>query len=111
MKILDATAVIAIFNEINYPDLIDKILELGHELAIPSYVMKRELLDESTVRITRKFIKQGKIQILDENPIAEIRKFQRDFPGLGPGECDSMLANQSCNGSFCSILQMDLTLV
>ena len=61
MKILDATAIIAIFNEINYPDLIDKILELGHGLAIPSHIMASELLDKSTQKITHKFVKQNKI--------------------------------------------------
>lgn len=40
MKILDAAAIIAIFNEINCPNLIDKVLELGHDLVIPSRIMK-----------------------------------------------------------------------
>lgn len=39
MKILDATFIIALFDEIHRPDLIDKILLLGHDLVVPSHVM------------------------------------------------------------------------
>ncbi len=94
MKILDATTIIAIFHEIDCPDLMDKILELGHDLVIPSHIMKSELLDKSTLKITEKFVKQKKIQILEKNSIKEIREFQKDYPGLGLGECDSMLTYQ-----------------
>ena len=62
MKILDATTVIAIFNEINCPDLINKILELGHDLGIPSHIMNSELLDKSTFKTTRKFIQEKKFK-------------------------------------------------
>ena len=98
MKILDATTIIAVFNEINCPDLINKILELGHELVIPSHIMKSELLDKSTLKLIQKFVKEEKIQILDKNSMEEIQEFQKDFPGLGLGECDSMLSYQKLNG-------------
>lgn len=94
MKILDATTIIAIFSEINCPDLIEKILQLGHELVIPSHIMKSELLDKTTLKITQSFVEKEKIQILEKNSIEEIKEFQKDFPGLGLGECDSMLSYQ-----------------
>ena len=94
MKILDASTIIAVFHEINCPELIDKIILLGHDLAIPSHVMNSELLDKSTLKITNGFIQQDKIQILNQNTIEEIREFRKDFPGLGLGECDSMLSYQ-----------------
>ena len=97
MKILDASTIIAVFNEINCPELIDKIIQLGHDLAIPSHIMNSELLEKSTLKITNGFIKQNKIQILNHNTIEEIREFQKDFPGLGLGECDSMLSYQKIN--------------
>ena len=97
MKILDATIIIAIFNEINCPDLIDKILELGHELIIPSHVMKKELLNKSMLKVIEKFVKQEKIQILKKNSIEEIRKFQKKHQVLGLGECDVMLSYQKLN--------------
>ena len=66
MKILDASTIIAVFNEINCPELIDKIIQLGHDLAIPSHVMNSELLDKSTLKIANRFIQQDKIQILNQ---------------------------------------------
>ena len=77
MKILDATTIIAIFNEIGCPDLIEKILQLGHELAIPSHIMKSELLDRTTLKITRNLVQKEKIQILEKNSIEEIKEFQK----------------------------------
>ncbi|MCY4490564.1 MAG: hypothetical protein OXC46_03755, partial [Thaumarchaeota archaeon] len=86
--------IIAIFNEINYPELIDKIRLLGHDLAITSYVVESELLDKNSSKITEMYVQSGKIQILKNNPIKEILKFQKKFPKLGLGECYSMLAYQ-----------------
>lgn len=43
MKIFDAAAVIAVLGELDRPDLMDKLLMLGHELAIPKYVAEVEL--------------------------------------------------------------------
>jgi len=94
LKILDATTIIAIFHEISCPKLIEKIEQLGHELAIPSNIMKRELLDEITLQTTKKYVRSKTIQILNSNTIEEIREFQKDSPGLGLGECDSMLTYQ-----------------
>ena len=94
MKILDATTIIAIFNEIKCPKLIEKIGQLGHELAVPSNIMKRELLDKTTLQTTEKYVQSKTIQILNNNTVEEILEFQKDYPGLGLGECDSMLTCQ-----------------
>ncbi len=72
MKILDSSTIIAVFNEINCPELIDKIIQLGHDLAIPSHIINSELLDKSTLKITNEFIEQNKIKILNYNTIEEI---------------------------------------
>lgn len=94
MKILDATTVIAISNEIGCPELIEKIAMLGHNLAIPSHIVESELLDKNTRKITERYVLRNTIQILKKNTVKEIREFQKDLPGLGLGECDSMLAYQ-----------------
>ena len=94
MKIFDSSTIIAIFNEINYPELIDKIRLLGHDLAITSYVVESELLDKNTSKITEMCVQSGKIQILKNNPVKEILEFKKDFQRLGMGECYSMLAYQ-----------------
>ena len=94
MKILDSSTIIAITNEIKCPELIEKIGLLGHVLAIPSYIVKYELIDKNTSKITEMYVQSGKIQILKNNPVKEILKFQKKFPRLGMGECYSMLAYQ-----------------
>lgn len=93
MKILDASNIIAIFGKIDRPDLIDKILRLGHDLAVPHHVIN-ELLDTATRMTVTCMIRKRKMQVLRQNSIADIQKFQRHFPGLGPGECDVMLSYQ-----------------
>ena len=85
---------IAVCNEINCPELVEKIALLGHDLAIPSHVVESELLDNNTSKITEKYVQRSTIQILKKNTVEEIQEFRKDFPGLGLGECDSMLAYQ-----------------
>ena len=94
MKILDATTIIAIANEINCPELIEKIGLLGHDLAVPLHIMESELLDKNSLKIVEIYVQRNKIQVLKKNTMKEIREFQKDFPGLGLGECDSILACQ-----------------
>ena len=87
---------IAISNEIKCPELIEKIELLGHVLAIPSYIVKYELLDKNTSKITDMYVQSGKIQILNENTAEEVMIFQNKFSMLdiGLGECYTMLAYQ-----------------
>ena len=95
MKILDASTIIAI-SKIKCPELIEKIGLLGHVLAIPSYIVKYELLDKNTSKITEMYVQSGKIQILNENTAEEVMIFQKKFSMLdiGLGECYTMLAYQ-----------------
>ena len=56
--------------------------------------MESELLDNNTGKITEKYVQRSTIQILKKNTVEEIQEFRKDFPGLGLGECDSMLTYQ-----------------
>lgn len=94
MKILDASILIALFNEIHRPDIVDKILLLGHDLVVSSHIINDELIDNATLKATRKKVIEGKIQILDKNSIEELEEFRKRVPGIGLGECDSMLTYQ-----------------
>ena len=71
MKILDSTTIIAIFSEINCPDLINKILQLKHDLIIPLHVANEELLDKDTFESVQKFITEAieTIEQLNNKPI------------------------------------------
>ena len=54
MKIFDTLTLIAIFNDIRCPELIDKMLLLNHTLAVPSHVMREKLLDYITLENVKK---------------------------------------------------------
>lgn len=98
MKILDSSLIIAIFDEICQPELIDKILQLGHSIAIPTSVYD-EICNDSAFAGIMRLIKQDKIQILTQNTKKEISMFQKKFPGLGLGESDVMLSYQKLQNS------------
>ena len=99
MKILDSSLIIAIYDEICQPELIDKIIQLGHSIVIPSNVCDEILEDSTFVEISR-LVEQGKIQILTQNTKEEIVLFQKKSPGLGRGESDVILSYQKLrNGS------------
>lgn len=94
MKILDSSILIAIFNEIRYPDLIDKILQLDHALIITNHILTCEILDCRTRNMVTQFCDASKITIKNLNTTDEIKQFQKKNLGLGLGECDSMLTYQ-----------------
>ena len=93
MKILDSSSIIAILDEICQPELIDKIIQLGHSIAIPATV-RDEILKNSEFTHIIQLIEQGKIIALTQNTKKEIIMFQKRSPGLGLGESDVMLSYQ-----------------
>ena len=92
MKIFDTAAVIAVLEELDRPDLVDKMLMLGHELAIPKYIADAELKSAKVKRGIGGMVESGKIKILEETPDAEFREFHKKFPNIGPGESHVMVA-------------------
>ena len=51
MKILDSSAIICILDELGRPDLMDKVLELGHDLAVPRYSCVKKFLQNPSKRL------------------------------------------------------------
>lgn len=92
MKIFDATSVIAILGDLDRPDLIDRLLMLGHDLAIPKYIAEEELLRENVRSAAEAMTKSGKIKILDETPTTDLHRFNKKFPRVGLGESHVILA-------------------
>ena len=81
------------------PDLVDRILEMGHGLAIPSPVFK-EIRSTDTLKWVADLVGRGKIVVLDTD-LAEIKKMQVEFSGLGSGECGAILA--CLGGAYCIV--------
>lgn len=86
----DTSPLIAIFSELDRPDLIDSILELGHALAVAGHVMSEMRSKEAREGIER-MAEQGKIRVFEASTAAEMEGIKEDFPDLGPGECDTLL--------------------
>ena len=80
MKILDSSAIICILDELGRPDLMDKVLELGHDLAVPRYIVESELRGRVKRKI-KEMAKVGKVVILENT--AEDLKFSDRLPKLG----------------------------
>ena len=83
---------IAILGDLDRPDLIDRLLMLGHELAIPQYIAEAELLSENVRSAVEVLTKSGKIKILDETPATDLSRFNKKFPRVGLGESHVMIA-------------------
>lgn len=92
MKIFDATSMIAMLEELDRPDLIDGLLELGHDLAVPKYVAETEMRSAKAKSGIRAMVRMGKIKILNETSPIDLLKFHIQFPGVGPGESHVILA-------------------
>lgn len=71
MKVFDTSALIAVFDT-GMPDLVDRILEMGHGLAIPSPVFK-EIRSTDTLKWVADLVGRGKIVVLDTD-LTEIKK-------------------------------------
>ena len=93
MKILDTTVLIAIFQDIDCPDLIDGLFKLGHDLIVTSHVMD-ELRDRDASQAAERFVRENKLQIYRENSTGEVESFKKNARHLGLGECSSILAWQ-----------------
>ena len=81
---------IAILDELDRPDLIDRILELGHTLAIAGHA-RSELRSRGAREGVERMARQGKICIFAASTAAEMEGMRRKFPTLGPGERDTLL--------------------
>ncbi len=91
MKILDSTIIIAIIGEIECVELIDKMLELNHELVI-THSVYREILAGSSGKICCRLVDKKKIRVIKENSEEQIADYKKSYPQLGNGEIDSMLS-------------------
>ena len=103
MKVFDASNLIGIFDELRCPELIDLILKLGHELAVPSYVFENELKGELTLADVTKLVQQGKIKILPKNSIADLLSFSINNHEIDFGESDVLLSCQRLTKSNPSV--------
>ena len=85
MKIPDSSTLIAIFTELNMPELLTKLVQSGYKILIC-----KEVAEESGLDMSKGTVKQladaGDLMIYD-TPSTDLAKFRAEHPQLGKGEC------------------------
>ena len=102
---MDASALIGILGELGRPDLIDSMLEPGHAPAVAGRV-KPGLRRRKTGEWVEFMVRRGKTRVFPGSTPAELRRIRKAFPGLGPGECDTLLLHgrvHSQDRSYCTL--------
>ena len=79
MKIFDSSAIIAIFGELNCPQIVDELLKLGHTLAVTSSIANEELLEKNTLEQIKQLSSKNKIKIIKSNSKEETVDFQKSL--------------------------------
>jgi len=85
--ILDTTALIAFYTELQRPDLLKSLRDFGYELIIPRAVYE-ELKPDGNFKQIDWDVKNGVISILDEVPQGELMRLRFRFPSLHDGELE-----------------------
>ena len=85
--ILDTTALIAFYTELQRPDLLKSLRDFGYELTIPRAVYE-ELKPDMNFKKIDCDVKGGVISILDEVPESELMRLRFRFPSLHDGELE-----------------------
>ncbi len=89
MKIFDSSPLIAIFNQFQYPQVFDVILQLGHELTVP-HVVWNELKDSRTCTNVQRLRDEHKLTKSETNSFQEIKDFRKGY-NIDDGEIDVIL--------------------
>jgi len=87
--ILDTTALIAFYTELQRPDLLKSLRDFGYELIIPRAVYEELKFDRNFRQIDGD-AEEGAISILGEVPESELMSLKFRFPSLHDGELETI---------------------
>ena len=73
------------------PDLFDRFRDLGYDLAVPSHVEQKELVDADVRAMISGLLDRGTIRITHSNRRREVPDLRSNLQGVGLGECYAML--------------------
>jgi len=83
MKIFDASSIICILREINFPKALDICVKRGYQISITQQVFNEIKRNPETYR---EFVKYGKISIIPVTDDTCFRKLSKRYPWLHSGE-------------------------
>ncbi len=94
MMILDSSPLIAFYREINNPNVLHKVLNIGYKIKIPVSVYG-EITGE-TSRKLKGDIDQGKLELIDRVNLEEFMKIKNRYPNLKNGEIEVIVWGLNC---------------
>lgn len=100
--IIDASCIIAFYskNELNNPNLLNKLSEKGYELIIPQKVYDEiKKGNKPTIKMLEQAIKNGIIQVDQDSSTEEIIKYKNRYPRLDDGEIQVLLLGYVCKNN------------
>ncbi len=89
--ILDATPIIAFFDELRDPETLLLLRQLGYELLAPEYICQEEILSEPSAGRLRRCIELGQISTLPKFELTQLTRFMNTHPSFGIGESEVIL--------------------
>jgi predicted nucleic acid-binding protein len=95
--VLDSSVIIAFYTELNKPELMQSLINLGHELIIPLSVLE-EIKKGQTITRLQPDVNNQKITIRSKLE-SEINRLNRRYPSLHKGEIEVILWGLSYNNS------------
>nr|MDO8079349.1 hypothetical protein [Candidatus Freyarchaeota archaeon] len=95
--VLDSSVIIAFYTELNKPELLKNLINLGHELIIPSSVLE-EIKRGRTITKLQPDINNQKLTVQAKQE-SEITNLNKRYPSLGKGEIEVILWGLYYDGS------------
>lgn len=89
--ILDASPIIAFFDELREPDILLLTRGLGYELLLPYHVWRFDILKDPAKTTLSNCIEDGEITTLPPLDPARLNRFMSLHPSLGAGESEVIL--------------------
>ncbi len=106
--ILDASPLIAFFDELEEPDVLLLSRKLGYELLVPNHVWLFDVSKDPAKALLSKCIESGDIATLPECEPAKVERFMNLHPSLGAGESEAILtAIQFKSAGFDTVCILD----
>ncbi len=102
--VLDASPIIAFFDELASGETLLLVKSLGYDLVVPEAVCVEDIVKEPSKSALDRCLSEGSIVRLGPVKYARVEQFQLSHPGLGRGESEVLLAAVDILASEGSVL-------
>lgn len=89
--ILNASPIIAFFDELRDSGKLLLLRSLDYELIVPDHVWRHEIVKEPSSSVLAECIREGSVLVMPPPGSPDVEDFLRNHPALGPGESEVIL--------------------